>query len=27
MGVINRENAEATPVWAGGAAVSMRYYF
>jgi hypothetical protein len=27
MGVLNRENAAATPVWASGAAVSMRYYF
>lgn len=27
MGVFNRENTKASPVWAGGAAVSLKYYF
>jgi hypothetical protein len=27
MGVLDRENLEADPVWAGGAAFSLRYYF
>ena len=27
LGVLNRENARATSAWAGGASLSMRYYF
>ena len=27
LGVFNRENSRAAPVWAGGASLSMRYYF
>jgi hypothetical protein len=27
LGVFNRENSRAAPVWAGGASFSMRYYF
>jgi hypothetical protein len=27
MGVVNRENAQATAVWAGGVVFSLRYYF
>jgi len=27
LGVFNRENSRASPVWAGGASLSLRYYF
>jgi len=27
LGVLNRENAQSKPVWAGGTALSLRYYF